>query len=98
MKQINCPLNGLRDIDEFICGGEVREMPDTERCSDREWAEYLFMMDNHAGTVREWWLHSPSGYWFIAERHTVTDVISATYDPSSLFAREALQERGSFDD
>ncbi len=84
-------MNGLRDIDEFVYGGVVRDMPDTAHCSDEDWSEYLFLMDNTAGLVREWWLHSPSGYWFIAERDTVSDVISATFDPSLFFTWAAAE-------
>ncbi len=28
MKLMHCPLNGPRNISEFVCGGEVREEPD----------------------------------------------------------------------
>jgi sarcosine oxidase subunit delta len=35
--------------------------------------------------VTEWWLHAATGYWFIAQRHTVTDDILRTYDPSELY-------------
>lgn len=85
MKMMNCPLNGLRNISEFVHGGEVRPMPDPNRCSDGQWAEYVFFHDNTIAVVKEWWLHSPSGYWFIAERHTQTDEVIRTYDPSELF-------------
>ena len=85
MKIMHCPLNGPRNISEFVYGGEVRPMPDPKRCSDREWADYVFYSDNKAGLVTEWWLHAASGYWFIAERHTVTDEIVKTFDPSVLF-------------
>ena len=86
MKTMNCPLNGPRNISEFVYGGEVRQMPDPNRCSDREWAEYVFYSNNGIGVITEWWLHAPSGYWFIAERHTATDEILTTYDPSELFS------------
>jgi len=85
MKIMPCPLNGPRNISEFVHGGEVREMPNPLTCSDREWADYVFYSDNQAGVVTEWWLHAASGYWFIAERHTVTDEIIRTYDPSEIF-------------
>ena len=81
MKLLRCPLNGERNISEFICGGEVRRDPDPGATSDAEWADHLFLQDNPAGVVREWWFHVPSGYWFIAERDTVTDEIRATYPP-----------------
>lgn len=85
MKMMKCPLNGLRNISEFVYGGEVKSMPDFNSCSDKTWAEYVFYSENSAGVVTEWWLHAPSGYWFIAERHRVSDEIMATYDASERF-------------
>ena len=85
MKIMNCPLNGPRNISEFYCAGEVSEEPDPARCSDTEWAEYVFLRDNEEGIVREWWYHMPTAYWFIAERDTRTDQILRTYPPSELF-------------
>ena len=85
MKIMNCPLNGPRNISEFVYGGEVKPMPDMVNCSDKEWAEYVFYYDNTIRIVQEWWFHSPSGYWFIAERHTASDEILKTYDPSEIF-------------
>lgn len=87
MKMLVCPLNGLRNISEFTYGGELREMPDSASCSDLEWAEYVFFFNNDIRVVHEWWLHNASGYWFIAERHTATDKILTTYDPSELFSQ-----------
>ena len=89
MKIMHCPLNGPRNIAEFVCGGEVREMPDPDRCSDAEWADHVFMHDNPAGVVREWWQHVPTSYWFIAERDTRRDEILRTYPASDLFRERA---------
>lgn len=85
MKIINCPLNGPRNSSEFVHGGEVRQMPDPNSCTDKEWADYVFYSDNLIGVVTEWWLHAPSGYWFIAERHTGSDEILRTYDPAEIY-------------
>ena len=85
MKIINCPLNGPRNISEFTYGGEFKPMPDALRCSDAEWADYVFNTDNLAGVVREWWMHTPSSYWFLVERHTVTDEVLRTFDPREVF-------------
>lgn len=87
MKIMPCPLNGPRNISEFVWGGEVRAMPDPTACSDDEWAEYVFLEDNTAGVIREWWCHVPTSYWFIAERNTVTDEILRTYPAGELFNR-----------
>ena len=87
MKIMVCPLNGPRTISEFVYGGEVVEMPDPNLCTDQEWADYVFYSDNNIGVVREWWLHAASSYWFIAERHTATDEVIATYKTSELFSK-----------
>ena len=41
MKIMPCPLNGPRNIQEFICAGPVEPQPDPNRCSDDEWTEYV---------------------------------------------------------
>ncbi len=86
MKIMPCPLNGPRNISEFVCGGEVRAMPDPIAGTDAEWADYVFLENNKAGVVREWWCHTPTAFWFIAERDTVTDEILRTYPASEVFS------------
>ncbi len=85
MKIMKCPMNGPRNISEFVWGGEVREMPDPTVASDHEWAEYVFIENNTKGVVREWWMHAPTSYWFIAERNTETDEIVRTYPATELY-------------
>ncbi len=85
MKVMNCPLNGLRNISEFICFGEVSKMPHPDDVSDAEWADFIWMSNNAAGVVQEWWCHVATTYWFIAERNTVTDEIMKTYPASDVF-------------
>lgn len=94
MKLMTCPLNGPRNITEFVYGGEVKEMPDHRSCSDKEWADYVFYSDNTVKVIQEWWFHSPSGYWFIAERHTGSDEVLRTYDPSELYQSRVDFELG----
>ena len=86
MKIMPCPLNGPRNIQEFICAGPVEPHPDPNRCSDHEWTEFVWMEENLAGVVREWWCHAATSYWFIAERNTVTDEILATYPADRVFS------------
>jgi sarcosine oxidase subunit delta len=86
MKIMHCPLNGPRNISEFVWGGEVRQTVDPIASSDREWAEYLFLEDNIAGEVDEWWLHAPSNTWIIARRNTVSDDIIWTMTVERYFA------------
>lgn len=87
MKIMNCPLNGPRNISEFTYGGELKQMPDPASCSVAEWADYVFNSENALGVVTEWWMHTPSSYWFLVERHTGSDEILRTFDPGELFAK-----------
>ena len=87
MKILHCPLNGPRNISEFVCGGEVVAIPDPGGATDGDWADYVFGHENPRGTVREWWFHVPTAYWFIAERDTGTDEILRTYPASEIFGR-----------
>ena len=85
MKMMPCPVNGLRNISEFLYGGEVKDMPDPISGSDREWSEYIFIENNINGIVKEWWMHIPTSTWFIAERCTTTDEVKNTFLPSELY-------------
>ena len=82
MLLIECPWCGLRDETEFSCFGEahITRPLETEKLSDEEWADYLFMRKNPKGTHREQWLHAAGcRRYFNAERDTVSYQISATY-------------------
>jgi len=79
MKLMTCPINGRRAISEFAYGGEARQMPDPATASDQAWADYVFNRSGVPGVKQEWWCHTPSGVWFIAERDTTTDTILRTY-------------------
>lgn len=79
MKIMTCPINGARPISEFVYGGEVRPMPDPQAVSDPVWAEYIFHRNSVPEIKQEWWCHTPSNTWFIAERNTLNDEILNTY-------------------
>jgi sarcosine oxidase subunit delta len=79
MKIMTCPVNGPRPISEFAYAGELRQMPDPTSASDIEWAHYVFDRNGISGVKREWWCHTPSGVWFVAERDTKTDGVVRTY-------------------
>jgi sarcosine oxidase, subunit delta len=79
MKLLTCPINGSRPVDEFAFGGELRDMPDPQSCTDTEWGDYVFHRNGAPGLKQEWWYHVPSGTWFIAERDTTSDVVTRTY-------------------
>lgn len=84
MKIMTCPINGPRPVSEFIYGGEVRTMP-PQTADDPTWADYVFNRNGAPGIHKEWWCHTPSNTWFIAERNTQTDETLRTY----LFCEEA---------
>lgn len=83
---MTCPVNGPRAISEFAYAGELRTMPDPATSSDEVWADYVFNRDSVPGVKREWWCHTPSGVWFIAERDTQQDLVHRTY----LYLREEV--------
>ena len=87
MKLLKCPLNGPRNISEFVWGGEVKPGVDPATASDAQWTEYLFLETNAAGEIYEWWLHAPTNYWFIARRDTRTDTILETMTVADYLAR-----------
>ena len=46
---------------------------------DAEWADYVFNRNGAPGNKKEWWCHTPSNTWFIAERDTSKDQVFRTY-------------------
>ncbi len=54
-------------------------MPNADTTTDKVWADYVFNRNNVPGIKKEWWFHSPSSTWFIAERNTITDEVLKTY-------------------
>lgn len=79
MKLLTCPINGTRPLSEFIFGGEYRVAPNPTNSTDLEWAAYVHYRQGAPGLKKEWWYHSPSGTWFIAERNTLSDQVIRTY-------------------
>lgn len=86
MKIMNCPLNGPRNIQEFVWIGDVKKVPDPSSCADHAWTDYLFIEDNSSGEVDEWWVHAPSNNWFVARRNRVTDEVLWTKSPTDYFS------------
>ena len=58
---------------------QIDELAEGEALSDSQWADYVFNRDGSPGIQKEWWYHSPSGTWFIAERNIVKDAFLRTY-------------------
>ncbi len=82
MLLIECPYCGKRDESEFSYAGEahIARPLETEKLSDAQWADYLFMRKNPKGTHREQWLHAAGcRRYFNAVRDTVSYKIESTY-------------------
>ena len=78
MLLINCPFCGMRSETEFTYGGPVveRRPDDPQLMLDEEWVEYLTVVPNPMGPVRERWWHSKGcNRWLVIERDTVTHEI-----------------------
>ena len=82
MVQLTCPNCGLRSVQEFGFGGEYNPRPEQPLASsDEAWTDYVYMRENQWGVQTEWWYHrSGCGLWFLAERHTKTNVVETTYE------------------
>ena len=82
MLEIKCPYCGLRDEEEFACGGEAhiaRPLSDNP-LNDRDFADYLFYRDNPKGVFLERWRHSAGcRQWFNVARDTVSHQIIEIY-------------------
>jgi heterotetrameric sarcosine oxidase delta subunit len=73
-----CPNCGPRDVNEFVCAGEVTFRP-KESPTLEELTAYLYFRRNVAGVQREWWYHRfGCKLWFQAERDTRTNDVLAT--------------------
>jgi heterotetrameric sarcosine oxidase delta subunit len=78
---IECPNCGPRNAQEFHHGGEYNPRPlEPLTLHPDEWADHLYMRANTQGLQKEWWYHRAGcRLWFLAERHTKTNVIERTY-------------------
>ena len=82
MLHIECPWCGLRNEDEYRCGGESpRPRPkNPETLSDEEWAKYLYYRKNLRGVHVEKWVHNAGCQrWFNIVRNTSTHEILAVF-------------------
>ena len=79
MLLITCPFCGPRSEAEFAYGGPaVAPRPEAPQdLSDEAWIDYLTVVPNPMGPVREKWWHARGcGCWLVLERDTLThDII-----------------------
>ena len=68
--------------------------PDSSSANEAAWRSYLYLRNNPAGWTTEGWFHaSGCRRFFVAERHTVTNEVRATYLPRAAGERD-LAGRG----
>ena len=80
MMHIPCIRCGLRDENEFICGGTSHIARPGLDQSDLAWGEYLFFRDNPKGPHLERWRHVHGcGLWFNLARNTLTHEVLSVY-------------------
>jgi len=90
---LTCPNCGPRDVNEFAYRGEVTTRPQ-ERPTLRELTDYVYVRRNVAGVQREWWYHRQGcGQWFLADRDTRTNAVSAVSVPALSVPESAKRER-----
>lgn len=72
---INCPHCGSRDSGEFIVHGDAApKRPDTLDTTD--FVEYVYMRDNIAGWMDEYWYHLRGcRQWLVVRRNTLTHAV-----------------------
>ncbi len=81
MLRITCPHCGERDHTEFRYGGDAsKRRPDHGSTDTDAWHDFVFVFDNPKGWHTEYWQHVLGcRRWLVAERHTMSQEIRATY-------------------
>jgi sarcosine oxidase subunit delta len=76
-----CPQCGNRDVYEFRWGGARQRRP-LPGASPETWVAYLYLRDNPAGRLQEWWYHRMGcRRWFLGVRDTRTNEVIDTFWP-----------------
>lgn len=89
MHYLACPYcNEYYDETEYSCGGETRTNVDQSSCTDKEWADFLFIRRNTKGVLSELWFHKHGCMrWLVVERDTRTHEVLKVL-PIRRFERE----------
>ena len=77
---IKCPRCGQRPSEEFTYLGDasVKRPTSNAPASMDEWFDYVYLRDNIAGEMREYWYHgSGCRAWLKVARNTLTHEISS---------------------
>lgn len=72
--QIPCPFCGERDSHEFVYRGDAKPLRPS---SEDEFYDYVYLRDNIAGPMQEYWYHAQGcRSWIIVTRDTRSHAIS----------------------
>jgi len=78
MLWITCPTCGLRPVEEYRFGGELRGIPEWITDPAERDVDYVWMRDNLEGMTTERWFHAAGcRRWLTLRRDTSTDTVVA---------------------
>ena len=90
MLLVPCPNCGPRNADDLHYIGEVRSRPEPNTCTPEAWRDYLYLVDNPAGPIREtWYCRSGCRRYFVLERDTTSNEFARSPLPGSKPRRKA---------
>ncbi len=73
---IACPFCGPRESGEFSCLGDAGPRRPDAGAGDAAFFDYVYLRDNVAGDMDEWWYHGGGcRAWLKVRRNTVTHEI-----------------------
>ncbi len=79
--RIPCPHCGERASEEFSYLGAADPVRPAADASAAEWHDYVYLRDNPAGVMREFWHHVHGcRRWLVVARDVRTHAISAAVD------------------
>jgi sarcosine oxidase subunit delta len=78
--RIPCPFCGERDAHEFVYRGDAAPARPDASTSETAFTDYVYLRDNPAGRLREFWYHAQGcRNWLIVERDVRThEIFGAT--------------------
>ena len=88
--RIVCPFCGERELGEFTCLGDASPIrPAADAASEEAVFDYVYLRDNIAGDIREYWYHGGGcRAWLKVARSTLTHEIKSV-EPAPGAARVA---------
>ena len=90
--RIVCPFCGERELGEFTYLGDAKPVRPVANASADEVFEYVYLRDNLAGAMSEYWYHGVGcRAWLKIARNTLTHEISSVEPAAGAWARQAAK-------